>query len=147
LAGCAPHITAALVELRTSSNLKKMPVKTASAPLVARDTVLAKVAMKGVPEGTTGKIIHVQGLSWTRYWVWFDNGVRLGTIDRAKLATPAEWATKLAGADAVAVVAGAAAAVTGGAGASGALESVNGVPGLLIERSRLARERWAAKKG
>jgi hypothetical protein len=124
-----------------------MPVKTASAPLVARDKVLAKVALKGVPAGTTGKVIHVQGLSWTRYWVWFDNGVRLGTIDRAKLATPAEWASKLGGGDAVAVVAGAVAAVSGGSGAAGALESVNGVPGLLIERSRLARERWAAKKG
>jgi hypothetical protein len=119
------------------------------APLSAGETVRAKVALRGVPVGTLGKVIHVQGLSWIRYWVWFDNGERVGTIDRAKLMTIPEFERRLAGVDdqptaasGGATAAGAVAAVTGAVP-----ESVNGVPGILIERSRLARERWAAKKG
>jgi hypothetical protein len=46
------------------------------------------------------------------------------------------------------------AAATGGSTAAAVssdggsvLESVNGIPGILVERSRLAREKWAAKHG
>lgn len=127
-----------------------VPTATTNATLSAGETVRAKVALRGVPVGTLGKVIHVQGLSWIRYWVWFDNGERVGTIDRSKLMTIPEFERKMAGGDDVV------SAASGGATAAGAivaetgeavLESVNGIPGLLIERSRLARERWAAKKG
>jgi hypothetical protein len=121
-----------------------------TATLSAGEIVRAKVALRGVPAGTLGKVIHVQGLSWIRYWVWFDNGERVGTIDRAKLMTIPEFERKMAGGDEVvsaasggATAAGAVAAEAGGA----VLESVNGIPGHLVERARLARERWAAKKG
>jgi hypothetical protein len=114
------------------------------------DKVIAAIAMKGIPAGTHGQVIHTQGLTWARYWVRFDNGQRMGTIDRSKLATAAEWDRKLNGTEEVAlVVAGGSAVASAIAeGAVGAvLESVNGVPGHLIERSRVARERLAAKKG
>jgi hypothetical protein len=118
------------------------------APLSAGETVRAKVALRGVPAGTLGKVIHVQGLSWIRYWVWFDNGQRVGTIDRAKLMTISEFERRMAGGDETPTAASGGATVAGAeAAASTDGESVNGVPALLIERSRLARERWAAKKG
>ncbi len=118
------------------------------APLSAGEPVRAKVALRGVPAGTLGKVIHVQGLTWIRYWVWFDNGERVGTIDRAKLMTIPEFERRMAGGDETPTAAsGGATAVGAEAAASAVGESVNGVPALLIERSRLARERWAAKKG
>ena len=49
--------------------------------------VVATTDLRGVPEGTPGKVMLVAGLSWIRYWVRFDNGVQLGSIDRSKLAT------------------------------------------------------------
>jgi hypothetical protein len=124
-----------------------MPAKTAASVLRSGDKVLASVALKGVPAGTPGKVIHVQGLTWTRYWVWFENGQRVGTLDRAKIATPAEWDRKLNGGDEVVVSTGTAAPAAEGSAPAAAVESVNGVPGHLIERSRLAREKWAAKQG
>jgi hypothetical protein len=121
---------------------------TPSSTLLSKNEVVrAKVAMRGVPVGTLGKVIQVQGLSWTRYWVWFDNGVRLGTIDRAKLMTIPEFDRRQAGGDEVVVSAATGGAVTAAAVDGGAvMESVNGIPGHLVERSRVARERWAAKK-
>lgn len=99
--------------------------------------------MRGVPEGTTGKVIHVQGLSWIRYWVWFDNGLRVGTLSRTKLATPDEWERRHDVAKSV-VVAGGAAAADGASGGAAA-ESIGGVPVHLLERSKAARARLAAK--
>jgi hypothetical protein len=119
--------------------------------LSKNEIVRAKVALRGVPVGTLGKVIQVQGLSWTRYWVWFDNGVRLGTIDRAKLMTIPEFDFRQAGGESTPSAgsgAGLATVSDDGGGAGGAvMESVNGIPGHLVERSRVARERWAAKKG
>ena len=119
---------------------------TALAELAVGTPVVSTVSMRGVPEGTSGKVIHVQGLSWIRYWVWFDNGERVGTLGRAKLATAAEWArrfdtpTESSGSDA-ALPSGGDVASTDSSG------DVGGVPGHLLERSRAARARWAAKKG
>ena len=88
------------------------------------------MAMKGVPVGTEGKVIHVQGLSWIRYWVWFDNGIRLGTIDRAKLATAGEWERTLTAGTEVAVAESGVPATVAEATAdvAGAGESVGGPP-------------------
>lgn len=123
-----------------------MATLTTSAPLTTGTKVRATIDMKGVPLGTTGKVIHVQGLSWIRYWVWFDNGIRLGTIDRSKLATAQEWEHRLNGtADVVAAPSMVVAADDAPSEEAG--ESIGGVPALLLERSRKARERWAAKQG
>jgi hypothetical protein len=126
-----------------------MAVKSAT-PLKQGEIVRAKVALRGVPVSTKGKVIMVSGLTWIRYWVWFDNGERVGTIDRSKLMTAEEFDRQQAGGDELVVAAAAggstAAAVSSDSGGS-VLESVNGIPGILVERSRLAREKWAAKHG
>jgi hypothetical protein len=116
-----------------------------SAPqLKEKDVVVATVDLKRVPRGTTGKVIMVSGLTWIRYWVLFDNGERIGTLHRDKLATLAEWENKASNGSTGKTVG--AAAIEGSTTAASA-ETIGGVPVHLLEKSRLARERWAAKKG
>ena len=115
--------------------------------LAPKTRVVSTVDMKGVPRGTTGKVIFVQGLSWIRYWVLFDNGIRVGTLDRSKLATLADWENKAdASTEVVAVAAGGVVASASADGGAGAGESIGGVPAHLLEKSKAARARWAAKK-
>ncbi|MDQ3354724.1 MAG: hypothetical protein M3507_09670 [Actinomycetota bacterium] len=114
-----------------------------------RADVVAAVDLPRVPAGTTGKVALVHGLSWVRYWVRFDNGVAVGSVNRSKLATPAEWKRRAEGGDEEAVGAGAEAATddgTAGAGDDGGGVTVNGVmvPAKLIERSKAARDRLGA---
>lgn len=115
--------------------------------LKPKERVVATVDMPGIPEGTTGKVILPEGLTWIRYWVRFDNGVVRGTIDRSKLARPGEWADLVRrrelGED---VSTSARAAGDDGAPAAAAAEDesvlINGVPvpGYLVERSKARRE-------
>lgn len=119
-------------------------VTTASSVLNEKDRVVATVDLKRVPRGTTGKVIMVSGLNWIRYWVLFDNGERIGTLHRDKLATLDEWENKASNGTAKKAVAAVAAE---GGGSAAAAETIGGVPVHLLEKSRLARERWAAKKG
>ena len=112
--------------------------------LTAGSRVVAAIEMKGVPAGTPGKVIHVQGLTWTRSWVWFDNGPRVGTLHRDKLMTLDEWSRRGDVTEAAVATQAGPAVAASGAAPSG---DVGGVPAHLIERSRLARERSAAKKG
>jgi hypothetical protein len=114
-----------------------------SSILREKDRVVATVDLKRVSKGTTGKVIMVQGLSWIRYWVLFDNGERIGTLHRSKLATLAEWENKsVAVPSSQGLASGVADVVEAGAAAA---ETIGGVPAHLLEKSRLARERWAAK--
>jgi hypothetical protein len=112
-----------------------------------KERVVAAVGMPGVPEGTAGKVIIVEGFTWIRYWVRFDNGVVRGSINRNKLARPDEWEDILArrargeemvvsGADRADVVAVDAAAGNGDSGDEA--KTVNGVPipALLLERTK-----------
>ena len=39
------------------------------------------VELPGVPAGTEGRVTVANGFSWLRYWVRFDNGVELGSLD------------------------------------------------------------------
>ena len=127
--------------------------KTASDSQVLRKgaKVVARTELREVPEGTTGKVIMVDGFSWIRYWVRFDNGISLGTIDRKFLATPDEWQRFLAG-DEELVSAGAGASSDGDdAGADdgdagGGKTTANGtfVPQKFLDRSAAARARLAA---
>ena len=48
--------------------------------LDAYQKIVATVDLPGVPEGTTGKVLVSNGVTWYRYWVDFDNGVRLGQV-------------------------------------------------------------------
>ena len=61
------------------------------------DKIRTVADLRDVPEGTTGKVIMVDGLTWIRYWVHFDNGVYQGSIPRSKLVTAKEWKRHLAG--------------------------------------------------
>jgi hypothetical protein len=105
--------------------------------------------LPGVPLGTEGKVLLVDGFTWTRYRVAFDNGYDLGSIDGSHLSRPKEFDAALAQRDAATSTA---VATTNGGGdeavAAGGGEDkvVNGVavPALLLERSRLARERLSA---
>jgi hypothetical protein len=114
-----------------------------------KERVVATSDMPGVPEGTTGKVIVVEGLTWIRYWVRFDNGVVRGSLNRKILARPSEWSEIIrrreagedevtADEDAVAEVDGAAAAAAG----AGDSVMVNGVavPAHLLERSKNRRQ-------
>ncbi len=106
--------------------------------------VVSLTDLRGVPRGTPGRVTMVSGLAWIRYFVDFENGVAIPTVDRSKLATPAEWREwKDRPEGAPAAAAGPAAE----APAEAAAESVGGIPAHLLERSRQARERLAAKAG
>lgn len=111
------------------------------------DRVILTKDLREVPAGTEGTVILVVGLTWFRYWVQFDNGVAVGSVNRKHLATPAEWEARLAGGDddAEAAEADTEAADAGGDGGGGGY-TYNGivVPQLLIDRSKAARERLGA---
>jgi hypothetical protein len=65
--------------------------KGTTAELRKGETVLAADDLHGVPRGTSGRVMMVSGLRWTRYRVDFVNGSSLGSLDRAQLARPAEF--------------------------------------------------------
>jgi hypothetical protein len=105
--------------------------------------------MPGIPAGTTGRVIVVEGLTWIRYWVRFDNGVVRGSLNRKLVARPSEWTEivrrREAGEDLLEEGGEVAAAAGDGAAAadgSGETVMVNGVavPAHLIERSKNRRQ-------
>ena len=53
--------------------------------------VVATVDLPGVPEGTIGKVRVANGFTWYRYWVDFDNGVRMGQISHEHLCHEGDW--------------------------------------------------------
>jgi hypothetical protein len=57
--------------------------------LLLHDRVVNNVALPGVPAGTAGKVILVNGFRWIRYRVLFDtgvvNGADVGSLDRKVL--------------------------------------------------------------
>ena len=77
-----------MTDVMTRAPAKREMLKSA----LARPPVTAAVDLRDVPEGTPGKVILKNGFSWIRYWVRFDNGVSLGSLDRAVLVTAADLA-------------------------------------------------------
>lgn len=59
-----------------------------------KDRVVAAQDLPGVPEGTPGRIVTVNGLTWIRYRVRFDNGVELNLLDARYLAPAAKGAKR-----------------------------------------------------
>jgi hypothetical protein len=106
--------------------------------------------LPGVPKGTEGRVVLVDGFTWTRYRVAFDNGRDLGTIDGSHLARPSEYEAALrqreTAAQQEAVTSNGAAAADEAVASTGEGAVVNGVtiPAHLLERSRRARERLTA---
>lgn len=128
--------------------------KTATAPeqLKKRAKVVARTELRDVPEGTAGRVVLVNGMTWIRYWVRFENGIYLGSLDRDVLATEDEWRRHLAGED---VWGAEAEQVTGAddadaddgggaaAGGGGTTPAGTVVPQHLLDRSAAARQRLA----
>jgi hypothetical protein len=106
--------------------------------------------LPGVPAGTRGRVYLVEGFTWTRYRVLFENGVDIGSLDGAVLARPRDFASALERREQTAVAAEAPeegeAAADEGAEPGGEDKTVNGVsvPAHLLDRSRRARERLTA---
>lgn len=53
--------------------------------LKRRDKVVATTDLPGVPAGTPGRVVAEAGITWYRYFVAFDNGVELSSVDRSAL--------------------------------------------------------------
>lgn len=126
-------------------------------PFRKNEVVKATVDLPGVPAGTTGRIKVINGFTWTRYWVFFDNGVELGQLDTNELVRPEHWdhffeqkalAEERAAKAAEAAANGAAAADNGAAAAAAEADPNDPlakiramVPPHLLERSAAARAR------
>jgi hypothetical protein len=132
-----------------------MPRTKADPAILARkERVKAAVQLRGVPEGTEGRVMLRNGLDWIRYWVAFDNGVEMGSLGREKLVRVREWDRFL-----IERAAAAEAALTapeaedsedddGSATSDGGGVTVNGVvlPQLLIDRTQGALERFGVSR-
>jgi hypothetical protein len=127
------------------------------APFKKNDVVKATMDLPGVPQGTVGKIKVINGFAWTRYWVFFENGIDLGQLDTNELVRPEHWehffeqkelAEERARLAAEAVANGAEVPVDGGGEAAAATDPNDPlarirslVPAHLLERSAAARAR------
>ena len=118
-------------------------------PIKRYKKVVATVELPGVPEGTVGKVRVANGFAWYRYWVDFDNGVRMGQVSHDNLCHEDDWGRyqfDRAEAERRALEAPKDSVdVAGGdEGAAGAVGNQFGVPDHLIQRSRDARTRVGA---
>jgi len=60
-------------------------------PIKRFKKVVATVDLPGVPKGTIGKVRVANGFTWYRYWVDFDNGVRMGQVSHEHLCHEGDW--------------------------------------------------------
>ena len=119
-----------------------------------KEIVKAAINLRGVPEGTMGRVILSSGLDWVRYWVAFDNGVEIGSLHRDKLVREAEWDAYLVKRDHSQEIAESSTEALDASpepdaqsSGSGGVE-VNGVlvPQLLLDRSKAALERFGVTR-
>jgi len=118
-------------------------------PIKRYKKVVATVALPGVPEGTVGKVRVANGFAWYRYWVDFENGVRMGQVSHDQLCHESDWGRfqfDRAEAERRALEAPEDSVDTdeGDDGEAGAVGNQFGVPEHLIQRSRDARTRVGA---
>jgi len=123
--------------------------------LKRKSKVRAFTPLPGVPEGTPGRVVLVNGWDlWIRYHVMFANGVNLGSINREHL-VPAKQYDEMVDKRRRALESGvfdepevdeSEAEGGGGEALGGEAPVVNGVsiPPHLIERSAAARKRLGA---
>ena len=115
--------------------------------LTKQQEVVAATNLKGVPEGTSGKVMLSNGLDWVRYWVKFENGVEMGSLHRNKLVSAEDWDLYLEeredGDLPLEETTDSADEESSTTGSGGGVE-VNGVliPQLLLDRSQAALERF-----
>ena len=119
--------------------------------LTKQQDVVAATDLKGVPEGTSGKVMLSNGLDWVRYWVKFENGVEIGSLHRNKLVSAEDWNLYLEeredGALTLEETTDSADEESSSAGSGGGVE-VNGVlvPQLLLDRTQAALERFGVSR-
>ena len=119
--------------------------------LTKQQDVVAATDLKGVPEGTSGKVMLSNGLDWVRYWVKFENGVEIGSLHRNKLVSAEDWDLYLEeredGALTLEETTDSADEESSSAGSGGGVE-VNGVlvPQLLLDRTQAALERFGISR-
>lgn len=119
--------------------------------LTKQQDVVAATDLKGVPEGTSGKVMLSNGLDWVRYWVKFENGVEMGSLHRNKLVSAEDWDLYLEeredGALPLEETTDSADEESSTTGSGGGVE-VNGVlvPQLLLDRSQAALERFGVSR-
>tara|TARA_Y100000746_G_scaffold227557_1_gene234346 strand:+ start:658 stop:1041 length:384 start_codon:yes stop_codon:yes gene_type:complete len=119
--------------------------------LTKQQEVVAATNLKGVPEGTIGKVMLSNGLDWVRYWVKFENGVEMGSLHRNKLVSAEDWDLFLEeredGALPLEETTDSADEESSTTGSGGGVE-VNGVlvPQLLLDRSQAALERFGVSR-
>ena len=119
--------------------------------LTKQQDVVAATDLKGVPEGTSGKVMLSNGLDWVRYWVKFENGVEMGSLHRNKLVSAEDWDLFLEeredGALPLEETTDSADEESSTTGSGGGVE-VNGVlvPQLLLDRSQAALERFGVSR-
>ena len=117
-------------------------------PIKRYKKVVATVDLPGVPEGTTGKVLVSNGVTWYRYWVDFDNGVRLGQVGHQQVCLANDWDSfRIDRAEAERRVAEApdkSEESDDGGEEGGAAGNHFGVPEHLLERSKAARQRLVA---
>ena len=121
-----------------------------------KEIVKAAINLRGVPEGTMGRVILSSGLDWVRYWVAFDNGVEIGSLHRNKLVREVEWdayilqrerSQEIAEAESNTEALDTSEEADAQSSGSGGVE-VNGVlvPQLLLDRSKAALERFGVTR-
>lgn len=127
-------------------------------PFTRNELVMATEDLPGVPARSAGKVKMVSGFTWRRYWVFFENGVQIGSLDSHQLVRPDDWnhfvAAKAAREAAAAAAAEAAAANGDNGDDAGAADGATDdspaaklramVPAYLLERSATARARLGA---
>ena len=122
--------------------------------LQKKEIVKAAINLRGVPEGTMGRVILSSGLDWVRYWVAFENGVELGSLHRDKLVREAEWDAYLVQRERSQEIAESDSEGQDSSGESDSPSSgsggveVNGVlvPQLLLDRTKAALERLGVSR-
>ena len=119
--------------------------------LTKQQEVVAATDLKGVPEGTSGKVMLSNGLDWVRHWVKFENGVEMGSLHRNKLVSAEDWDLYLEeredGDLPLEETTDSADEESSTTGSGGGVE-VNGVlvPQLLLDRSQAALERFGVSR-
>jgi len=112
--------------------------------LAARERVTLTRDIRGVAEGSSGRIKVANGLTWARYWVQFDSGAWVGSVSGADLVRESDWeAFKVRRTEEAnrPVVAAMPAAAPGESAARSGSAANSRVPAHLLERSQKARAR------
>ena len=124
--------------------------ETVEKPFKIGERVILTTDDRGITEGTPGRVKVADGITWSRYWVEFDDGQWLGSVTGSKLVRARNWEDfkRRRAKEAACPAVEAAPAETSAEAAAGDGAAAGGpaskIPAHLLERSRRARERKAA---